>query len=159
MQQEYKPWTVIFSWSPSCTQIINKHITYTFLDVLQQEGWGPQVIHGTVKEALDFLLVQIHCYDMGETWLAQHLGQQLAHNAATFPHFACIWQQTVQSKILAVSNQLSVTESSNSYRSHNIHSNGLYNPSTAVTSRRSATFCQTKLHTSSVQYFIKTNGK
>jgi hypothetical protein len=132
---------VTFSWSPSYTETDKKLITYTFLDVLQQEGRGPQVIDRTVKEALDFLLVQIHCYDMGKTRLAQHLGEQLAHDAATFPHFACT-QQTVTSKSFAITNQLSVTESSDKspvpVTSHNIHSHGLYNSGTVITTSNSA---------------------
>jgi hypothetical protein len=51
----------------SLIYVNTKLITYTFLNVLQQEGRGPQVIDRAVKEPLDLLLVQIHCYDMSET--------------------------------------------------------------------------------------------
>jgi len=80
-------WTLPVPWPHS-------HIsTYALLDVLQQERWGSQVVHRTVKETLDLLLVQIHRNDMCQTWLAHHLCQQLAHNTATFPHLACTEQK------------------------------------------------------------------
>jgi len=57
---------------------------------LEQKGRRPQIVHGYVKEALDFLLVQIHSDDVRQARGAHHLSQQLGHNAAALAHLALL---------------------------------------------------------------------
>lgn len=42
---------------------------YTLLDVLQKEGGSSQVVNGTLKEALDLLLVEVHGNDVCQAGL------------------------------------------------------------------------------------------
>ena len=42
---------------------------YTLLDVLQKEGGSSQVVNGTLKEALDLLLVEVHGDDVCQAGL------------------------------------------------------------------------------------------
>lgn len=41
---------------------------HLFLDVLDQERWGTQVVHWKTKEALDLLLMQIHGDDVRQSF-------------------------------------------------------------------------------------------
>lgn len=60
------------------------------MNVLKQEGRGPQVVHRAVEEALDLLLVQVHRDEVRQARLAHHLGQQLGHDAAPLTHLALL---------------------------------------------------------------------
>lgn len=65
-------------------------MTYALLNVLKQERRGPQVVHRAIKEALDLLLVQVHCDQVRQSRLAHHLGEQFRDNAATLSHLALL---------------------------------------------------------------------
>ena len=73
--------------------------THTLLNVLEEERRRPQVIHGTVEESLNLLLVQVHRDEVRQAGLAHHLGEQLGHDTAALPHLALlrvgqIWNDT-----------------------------------------------------------------
>lgn len=60
---------------------------HRLLDVLQKERASTEIVDWTVKEALDFFLMQIHCDHMVQSRPAHHLGHQFGHDAAPLAHF------------------------------------------------------------------------
>jgi len=65
-----------------CTNIV--------LDVLNEEGRGTEVVDREIKEALDLLVVEVHCKEMGHSCLGQHGRHQLCSDAATSTHLALL---------------------------------------------------------------------
>lgn len=43
-------------------------LKYLFLDVLQQERGGSQIVHWDVEEALNLFLMEVHGYKVGEAY-------------------------------------------------------------------------------------------
>ena len=69
--------------------------------MLNEEGRGTEVVDREIKEALDLLVVEVHCKEMGHSCLGQHGRHQLCSDAATSAHLALlavgqVWHHTCE---------------------------------------------------------------
>ncbi len=92
------------SQSKNRRRVKNKYscITHTLLDVLEEEGRRPKVVHGAVEEALNLLLVQVHRDYVVQARPAHHLGHQLRHDAAALAHFACPFPMAIVVRVAVI---------------------------------------------------------
>ena len=72
----------------------NIYFPYLVLDVLNQKGRSPQIIHWEVKEPLNAFGIEIKCDEMRHACFSHHRGQQLTRQTTTLSHFALfgVWK-------------------------------------------------------------------
>ena len=78
-----------YQMTKTITKLFNS--TYHFLNVVNEEGAGPDVVDGAVEEAETLLGVEIDGDDVVEAALDQHLGDQLQVDVAAATHLGCLF--------------------------------------------------------------------